>query len=126
MAIAWATPEAQSAVAERVINTIGDAEIHVPMLFWFEIANVLLVKERRAALTPADALNADRRLRQLDMINHDACAYEALATLARAHRLTAYDAAFLELAQRLDATLASLDARLCDAARAQGVAVFAP
>ena len=41
--------------------------------------------------------------------------------LARTHRLTVYDAAYLELALRVDAPLATLDRKLAAAARAAGV-----
>jgi predicted nucleic acid-binding protein len=44
--------------------------------------------------------------------------------LARAERLTAYDAAYLELAMRLGTPLASKDAELCDAADRLGVGVI--
>jgi predicted nucleic acid-binding protein len=44
--------------------------------------------------------------------------------LGDAHRLTAYDAAYLELAHRRDLPLATLDAGLRTAARALGVAVL--
>jgi len=43
-----------------------------------------------------------------------------LLNLARKHRLTAYDAAYLELALRLDLPLATVDDRLMRAARAEG------
>jgi predicted nucleic acid-binding protein len=46
---------------------------------------------------------------------------EILLALARTHRLTAYDAAYLELALRADAPLATLDRKLAAAARAAGV-----
>ena len=45
----------------------------------------------------------------------------ATARLAEAHRLTAYAAAYLELAQRLGLPLATQDAALIAAARATGV-----
>jgi predicted nucleic acid-binding protein len=44
--------------------------------------------------------------------------------LARRHRLTVYDASYLELAPRLDLPLASLDRGLRQAANACGVALF--
>ena len=46
---------------------------------------------------------------------------DAVLALARLHRLTIYDAAYLELALRIDAPLATLDKKLAAAARAAGV-----
>jgi predicted nucleic acid-binding protein len=44
--------------------------------------------------------------------------------LARAHRLTAYDATYLELALRRGAPLATFDQKLAEAARKAGGRVF--
>lgn len=44
--------------------------------------------------------------------------------LARRHKLTVYDASYLELAMRLGVPLASLDRELCAAAAACGVPLF--
>jgi predicted nucleic acid-binding protein len=49
-------------------------------------------------------------------------AWGATAALARKHRLSLYDAAYLELALRRKLTLASFDAVLLAAAQAEGVA----
>jgi predicted nucleic acid-binding protein len=46
--------------------------------------------------------------------------------LARQHALSAYDAAYLELALRLSLPLATLDRRLQAAATAAGVAIYSP
>lgn len=53
-------------------------------------------------------------------------AFEAVHALARKHRLTAYDAAYLELAVRLAVPMATLDERLRDAAEAERVGLYAP
>ena len=50
---------------------------------------------------------------------------ELVLTLARKHRITAYDAAYLELALRLDAPLATLDRALASAAAAEGAPLIA-
>ena len=47
----------------------------------------------------------------------------AVLRLARAHRLSVYDAAYLELAQREGLPLATLDADLQRAAAGEGVAL---
>ena len=50
---------------------------------------------------------------------------DAVLALARAHRLTIYDAGCLELAGRIGAPLATLDRQLARAARAAGVPLLA-
>ena len=51
-------------------------------------------------------------------------AFGEMLTLARTHRLTAYDAAYLELALRTGCPLASLDAPLNETAAGLGIALF--
>jgi predicted nucleic acid-binding protein len=51
-------------------------------------------------------------------------AFSQVLHLARSERLSAYDAAYLELAMRLGVPLASKDGPLCDAADRVGVSVL--
>ena len=99
----------------------------VPQHWWIEIANVLVVAERRKRLTRSARDNAFASLRDLlarsDGLTSDMAWTETMG-LADAHRLTVYDAAYLELALRRGATLASIDTDLVDAARALGVDVL--
>ena len=104
-----------------------DEGADVPALFGLEVANVLLVSMRRQRIAP-EAVAAG--LTDLSAIDIRAEAAPSISTLreisdlAARHRLTAYDAAYLELARRLGATLATLDVPLATAARAESVAVF--
>ena len=91
----------------------------VPNLWRLEIANVLLLAERRGRL---DKLGVEQRLGLLAALpisidaDTDAYAWNDTILLARAERLTLYDAAYLELAIRRDVALASLDRDLRRAA----------
>ena len=93
----------------------------VPLQWWFEIRNVALHGERRGRLTE------DYNSRFFRILERFAIDYAALPdhadvmTLARRHKLTFYDAAYLELAQREAIPLATLDKELVTAARAEGV-----
>ncbi len=90
-------------------------------------ANALLVAERRSVLPPADSDLFLARLNGLPIRNDTEPTRERgarLLALARAHGLSSYDATYLELAQRLNATLASFDRPLNRAAAAIGVALF--
>jgi predicted nucleic acid-binding protein len=86
--------------------------------------NVLLQAERRGRVASTDV---DTFVRSLARFNIEAQPLPlrqylaAVRTLAIRHRLTAYDAAYLELAKRLDLPLASFDGDLCSAARAEDV-----
>lgn len=115
VALAWVLPDESSPAADAVIERLAVEAAVVPALWPFEIANVLVVAQRRGRLTAKHAAAALGHLRALP-IEIDAAAPDdrlpAILSLAERLDLTAYDAAYLELAQRLDAPLATLDERL--------------
>jgi predicted nucleic acid-binding protein len=95
----------------------------VPSLWWFEVRNILIVNERRRRIaesgTASFLLNLSRLRLRIDRSPDE----NALLRLARAHRLSVYDAAYLELAQREGLPLATLDPDLRRAAAGEGVAL---
>ena len=96
----------------------------VPALWWFEIRNVLVVNERRGRVTQQETERFLGRVSQTTVNVDDAPDEATVMALARRHRLTVYDAAYLELALREGVPLATLDAALAQAARREGVAVL--
>jgi len=99
----------------------------VPAIWHLEIANVLALSERRQRITPADSAEFIALLETLEIVIDEETASRAFGRvldLAREERLTAYDAAYLELAMRLGVPLASKDGDLCDAAERLGVSVL--
>jgi predicted nucleic acid-binding protein len=105
-ALLFSEPEAD-AVASRLTN----ARLAAPRLLTFELANVCVVKSRRH-VDQRDALFAAfcfyERL-GVEEMDVDAA---AVVRLALAKELTAYDAAYLWLAQQLGAELVTLDNEL--------------
>ncbi|MES2666578.1 MAG: type II toxin-antitoxin system VapC family toxin [Pseudomonadota bacterium] len=97
------------------------AEVAVPWLFWVEIRNALLMAERRKRLAAPKVEELLARLDALGMEPDTTPHSATVLSLCRDHRLTAYDALYLELALRRRATLATGDTRLAQAARASGV-----
>ncbi len=99
----------------------------VPAHWPLEVANGLLMAERRKRVTHADAAEALHVVLSLPIdIDPETSLHVAGETsgLARQYGLTIYDAAYLELAMRLGATLATSDAALAKAAKKAGVAVL--
>ena len=97
-----------------------------PILWQWEVAIALLMSERRGRLSPSDRAAAFGDLRALPIeIDEDSFTHAWAGTfaIALAHRLTIYDAAYLELAQRRGLPLASLDGALRAGATAAGLAV---
>jgi predicted nucleic acid-binding protein len=121
--IAWAFKE-QHATAERALARIQAEEAIVPALWWYELRNVLVLGERQKRLTERETARFLRDISRLT-ITIDSSPNEAqVLTLARRHRLTVYDAAYLELAGREALPLATLDEELAAAARAEQVALI--
>lgn len=127
IAAAWSFADETTPDTDRVADLVEIHGAQVPQLFHIEIANVLLVAERRGRIS---AGYADAQLGLLEMLSlriDDATAEHAwhrTLQLARQERLTVYDATYLELALRLGADLATLDGDLIAAARRNGLAVL--
>jgi predicted nucleic acid-binding protein len=102
---------------EEAVALLRGRTLHAPHLLDNEIGSVALKKVRRekAAWSAVDrALQAYGKL----AIERHAVDAQAAVDVARRYDLTAYDAAYLVVAQRLNAPLATLDESLADAARA--------
>jgi len=99
----------------------------VPSHWALDLANGLLVAERRKRLSRADVAEAADVLGQLPIETDAETGRRAIgetAALARQYGLTVYDAAYLELALRHGAALATSDAALARAARRAGLEVI--
>ena len=86
----------------------------VPWLWYYEIANALLIQVHRKRIVVADmtAFLSVIGEMAIDIDAPDKLAILRLPILARKHRLTSYDAAFLELAHGLHLPLATNDKEL--------------
>jgi predicted nucleic acid-binding protein len=124
VALGWVLEDEAHPLPAQVLAQLLASEAWVPSLWWFELRNALIINERRGRLSEADTalfLSSVARLPvNLDR-NPDGT---AVLMLARRHRLTVYDASYLELALRLGLPLASLDGELRQAATACGVALL--
>jgi predicted nucleic acid-binding protein len=122
--VALALTDEDAAYAESVLDSLAVESAAVPMLFWYEIRNVMLQAERRNRISQADVNDFLNELNQL-AIRIDTTPNEAaVMSLARTHNLTSYDASYLELAIRSGGTLATLDKRLKAAAVSESVSVL--
>jgi predicted nucleic acid-binding protein len=119
----WFFRDEQDPRAEAAWNELTEDQAIVPLHWWFEVRNVCLLGERRGRATEAETDEFLRELTKLT-ISFDGLPNQAsLINLARRHRLTLYDATYLELAQREAISLATLDKELVTAARAEGVSL---
>lgn len=129
VALAWCFSDEASPYADAVAKRFPTLEAVVPGIWHLEVANALLMGERRKRSTRADTASWTAFLSALPIgVDGEtpARAWDDVLDLARAQGLTAYDAAYLELAMRLGLPLASLDDRLKNAAVAVGVPLYQP
>ena len=124
--LSQALDDEDASFAEAVIAAIAATDAVVPTLFWFEIRNALVMAERRKRISAqrTNAFLSDLVL--LPFLVDDLPREASVLDLARRRALTVYDAAYLELAQRKDIPLATLDKALIGAAKREGVTLFKP
>jgi predicted nucleic acid-binding protein len=116
-ALALVLAEAEGTqVAEALGDVVGNnGQVFVPALFWYEVGNGLLNAQRSKRITESQCDAANALLSRLPMVTDTDTDTEALGrtmALARAHELSFYDAAYLELALRLRCRLKSVDRHL--------------
>lgn len=122
--ISLAFPDENPVFAQNLIEVIAAEGAIVPTLFWYEIRNALLMGERRKRITPeqTQAFLADLAILPFEV--DDLPREAAVLDLARRQILTVYDAAYLELAKRRNASLATFDQALARASQVTGVVIW--
>ncbi|MFN3944938.1 MAG: type II toxin-antitoxin system VapC family toxin [Allosphingosinicella sp.] len=124
MTVAWHFEDEASPSVRRVAHRAFEEGVAVPQHWLVEVVSAGLRGERRTRAAP-DRLEEFVAVLQDMPVEVDPADADRLVAvllpLAREHRLSIYDAAYLELAQRLGFPLATLDAPLADAARRLGI-----
>jgi predicted nucleic acid-binding protein len=127
--LAWFFKDEADPYADAIAARFPDVQGLVPAVWPLEVANAVLMGERRRRSTEAQAARWLRRLSSLPITIDDETmsrAWSDVLNLARAQGLSAYDAAYLELALQRGLPLATLDQRLKAAAAAVGVGEYNP
>lgn len=124
VAICWAMGDEQHPIADDAYARMRTDEAHIPAIWWFELRNVLIVNERRRRLSERDVTEFLRLISALRFQIDPIPSESDLLALSRKHRLSVYDAAYLELARRESLPLATLDRALAEAARKENVALL--
>ena len=126
--VAWCFEDEKNPYVDAILGALDDTDALVPSIWPFEVANVLALSERAGRLDVARSAWFIRFLADLpirvDERSPSGAFGETLA-LARAHDLTIYDTAYLEVALRNGVRLATQDNALRAAAFKLGVAFTA-
>jgi predicted nucleic acid-binding protein len=124
--LAWAFRDEQGAYAHAVLRLLGSDSARVPPVWLLEVANGVVIGERRGRIAKDEVSSVLAILGDLPIEPGPLSVSQALGPvldLARTHRLSAYDASYLELAKREGVPLATQDDDMRSAAKAAGVAL---
>ena len=127
VAVAWFVPDERTTATQSVFDRVIEEGALVPLHWRLEVGNALLVALRRHHISAEQRHVALDQLLNLQLATDPETidrAWTGTLDLAERHRLTLYDAAYLELAIRSGLALASLDLDLRDAARRMNVPLF--
>jgi predicted nucleic acid-binding protein len=127
IAMAWLFHDEATPKTTALLNRLATETALVPAWWFIEITNVLAMAERKGRIMArhSDAFIAD--LSKLGIEQDSEApdrAFTHLLALCRTHRLTSYDAIYLDLAVRRSLPLATLDEDLRKAAKKLGVALL--
>lgn len=121
IAACWAFKDESAPDPDLAFQRVRTEGAAVPTFWWFEVRNTLVVNERRRRITESGTTAFLAHLSRLPVRVDRLLDESAVLRLARTHRLSVYDASYLELAQREGMPLATLDADLRRAASDEGV-----
>jgi predicted nucleic acid-binding protein len=127
VALAWCFEDEQTADVMALLDRVAEAGAVAPQLWPIEALNGLLTAERRGRINGEVRRRLAGFLGELPIRIDDETAsrsWTTTARLAEQHRLTVYDATYLELALRLGLPLATRDTALAAAAEAVGVSLL--
>lgn len=126
VALSWAFEDESSAFADRVLSILDSEPAIVPPIWPMEIANALIMAERRGR---SDLAASNRFVMLVASLPIEVespprgLGLEEILNLSRELRISSYDASYLELAIRKGIKLASEDRRLVQAATQIGVSL---
>ena len=127
VAMAWCFDDESNAYTDAALEKTSIEGALVPSIWPLEIQNVLLVAERRSRIEQAQSARFLEVIGALPIhIDREHAEWQLgnLMAIARELKLSAYDSAYVELAMRQGAMLATLDKKLQKAAQKVGITIF--
>lgn len=127
IAVSWLLEDEATPRTDALLDRLRNDGAHAPGVWRLELGNALAQAERRERISSARVaayLDIVDRLPIVTDMETESRAFREILALARRLGLTTYDAAYLELAMRREAELATLDKALIRAARRVSVSVL--
>ena len=126
VAAGWLLPDEKTEIADALAFRMQSEDALAPDLFWHEARSLLVTALRRNRIVEAAVYISLDRLATIPLRNAGPGDAVSVTRLAILHGLSAYDAAYLDLALREHLPLATLDRKLAAGAQAEGVVVLGP
>lgn len=127
VALTWCFDDERMVATDALLDRVVESGATAPSLWPLEVLNALAMAERRSRIDAARRQRLGGFLRDLPVtidVETASQAWAVTSQLATRFRITMYDAAYLELAQRLGLPLATLDRELRAAGGALGVTLL--
>ncbi len=125
--MAWCFKDETSLYADTILDSLEKAIAFVPLIWPLEVGNVLLVAERKKRLSEADSTRFIALLSELPIIIEQEAPermIKEILAVAREHKLSSYDASYLDLAMKKGLPIATLDKNLLAAAKRSQVPII--
>ncbi len=123
----WCFKDETSQYADHILDRLEDSTGFVPAIWPLEVCNVLLVAERKKRMGEAGSARFMALLAELPIIVEQEPPermIKEIFALARKHKLSSYDASYLDLAMRKGLPIATLDKNLLAAAKRSKVPIL--
>jgi len=125
--MSWCFKDEANKYTDAVLDSMAESYAIVPSIWPLEVVNALLVSERRRRLSEADSTRFLTLLSQLPLTVEQEQSEKTMMrilALARKHKLSSYDASYLDLAMRNGLPIATLDKNLRAAAKRAQVTII--
>jgi predicted nucleic acid-binding protein len=123
----WCFADETDKYSDAVLDSLVVSTAFVPSIWPLEVGNVLLVAEGRKRLSEADSTRFIALLGELSIVieqEEPERMMKDVVALARKHKISTYDASYLDLAMRKGLPIASLDKGLRKAAKRSRVSIL--
>lgn len=124
--MSWCFKDETNKYTDAILDRLAKATAYVPAIWPLEVSNVLLVAERRKRLSQSDSSRFILLLSELPIIVEQESPermFSEILALAREHKLSSYDASYLDLAMRRGLPIASTDKNILTAAKKSKVPI---
>lgn len=125
--MAWCFKDEISRYSDHILDSLEASTGFVPSIWPLEVSNVLLSAERKKRISEADSARFIALLAELPIIVEQESPermIKEIFALARKHKLSSYNASYLDLAMRKGLPIATLDKNLLAAAKQSKVPIL--